>query len=168
MGGIEVFVILPVAALDLSIVPRRKDLNELMLNTELIKRLLKERRPHRFRAVHPVCELRAVVRLDALDRIRELPHTMPDELGGRIGIVLLEGFQISKPAVFVDERKLVIGSAVLCRVVYCLTNQAHFRDGFHIYLYPLAGISHLLVGLGDILRIWQLYRHLSSFPQEAI
>ena len=86
MGSIEVFVVLAMAALDLSVVSRREDLNELMPDTELFERFLKERRPHRFGAVHPVRELRAVARLDAFYRIRELLHAMADELGGRNGL----------------------------------------------------------------------------------
>ena len=72
------------AALDLSVMARREDLNELMPDTELFERFLKERRPHRFGAVHPVRELRAVVGLDAFYRVRELLHAMWDR--GRFSV----------------------------------------------------------------------------------
>ena len=163
MTSIEVFVVLTMAALDLAIVSRREDLNELMLDTELFKRFLKERRPHRFGAVHPVRELRAVVGLDAFDRVRELLHAMPDELGGRIGSVLLERLEVAKAAVFVDERELVIEAAVLRRVADRITDQAGLRDVFYVDLHSLAGVLHLLIGLGNVFRIRQLDRHLALF-----
>ena len=78
------------AALDLSVMPGREDFNELMPDSELVERFLKERRPHRLGSVHPVRELGAVVRLDAFNRVRELFHAMADKLGSRIGSVLLE------------------------------------------------------------------------------
>ena len=118
------------ATLDLAVVPRGEDFNELMLNTKLVKGFLKERRPHRFGAVHPVSELGTVVRLDALDHVRELLHAMPDKLGSRIGSVLLERLKVAKPAVFVDERELVITTAVLCCVADRIADQARLWNVF--------------------------------------
>ncbi len=118
------------AAFDLSIVPRRENFNELMLNTELIKGFLKERRSNCFGVVHSVCELGAVIRLDALDHIRELLHAMPDKLSGRIGSVFLERLKVAKPAVFVDERELVITAAVLCCVADRISDQARLWNEF--------------------------------------
>ena len=149
------------AALDLSVMPGREDFNELMPDSELVERFLKERRPHRLGTVHPVRELGAVVRLDAFNRVRELFHAMADKLGGRIGSVLLERLKIAKPTVFVDERELVIEAAVLRRVADRITDQAGLRDVFYVDLHSLAGVLHLLIGLGNVFRIRQLDRHLT-------
>ena len=42
VGGVEVFVILPMAALDFAVVSRSVDLNEFVLDPQLVKRSLKE------------------------------------------------------------------------------------------------------------------------------
>ena len=160
---VEILIILAMAALDLSVMPRREDFNELMPDSELVERFLKERRPHRLGSVHPVRELGAVVRLDAFNRVRELFHAMADKLGGRIGSVLLERLKIAKPTVFVDERELVIEAAVLRRVADRITDQAGLRDVFYVDLHSLAGVLHLLIGLGNVFRIRQLDRHLTLF-----
>ena len=160
---VEILIILAMAALDLSVMPRREDFNELMSDTELFERFLKECRPHRFGAVHPVRELRAVVGLHAFYRVRELFHAMADELGGRIGSVILERLEVAKSAVFVDERELVIEAAVLRRVADRITDQAGLRDVFYVDLHSLAGVLHLLIGLGNVFRIRQLDRHLTLF-----
>ena len=161
--GVKVFVVLPVAAFDLSVMPWRKDLDELVLYPQLVQCFLKECRTHGFRTVHSVRELGAVVRLDTFDGIGELLHAMPDKLGGRIGAMLFESFQIPKAAVFVDESELK-ETAVERRVADRLADQARLRDVLHVDLHPLAGVLHLLIGLGNVFRIRQLNSHLASFP----
>ena len=42
MGGIEVFVVLAMAALNFTVVPRRKNTNELMSDTKFFKSFLKQ------------------------------------------------------------------------------------------------------------------------------
>ena len=130
MRRVEILIILAMAALDLSVMPRREDFNELMPDSELVEGFLKESRPHRFGTVHPVRELGAVVRLDAFDRVRELLHAMADELGGRIRSMLLKRLQIAKATVFVDERELVITAAVLCCVADRISDQARLWNEF--------------------------------------
>ena len=161
--GVKVFVVLPVAAFDLSVMPWRKDLDELVLYPQLVQCFLKECRTHGFRTVHSVRELGAVVRLDTFDGIGELLHAMPDKLGGRIGTVFFEAFQIPKTAVLIDESELK-EAAVERRV----TNETGCRDEFHVNLYPLAWVLHLFVGLGSVFRVWQLHRQLSALLKEAI
>ena len=99
--------------------------------------------------------------MDALDSVRELLHAMPDKFGGRIGSVFFERLKVAKPTVFVNERELVIAAAVLRRVAGRIADQARLRDVFHVDLYPLAGVLHLLIGLGNVFRIRQLDRHLA-------
>ena len=163
MGSVEVFVVFAMAAFNLAVVPWREDTDELVPDTEIVKRFLKESGAHCFRAVHPVSELRAVVRLDALNGEGKLLHAMTDKLGGRIGAVLFEGFEIAKAAVFVNEGELVVAAVELR-----FADKAGDGDELYVDLYPLTGILHLLVWLGDIFRIWQLYRHLSALLKEAI
>ena len=151
------------AAFDLAVVPRGEDLNQLVPDAEIVERLLKECWPHRFRAVHPVRELGAVVRLDTFDGIGKLLHAMPDKLGGRIGAVLFESFQIPKAAVFIDESELKETA-----VERCVANETGGGHELHIDLYPLAWVLHLFIGLGRVFRVWQLYGHLSALLKEAI
>ena len=161
--GIEIFVVLAVAALNLAVVARGEDPDKLVLDAEIVKGLLKERGPHGFRAVHPVCELGAIVRLDAFNRIREFLYAMADKLCGRIRTVFFEGLQIPKAAVFVDESELK-EAAIEC----CVANKAGGRNELHVDLYPLAWILHLLVRPGNVFRIWQLYGHLSTLLEKPI
>ena len=96
--------------------------------------------------------------------IREPLYTVLYEYRRRVRIVIFEGFEIAEAAVFVDESILVIVAAVLRRVIHRISDQAHFRDVFHVDLYPLAGVGHLLVRLGNVLRVRQFYCHQASFP----
>ena len=162
--GVEILVVFAMAAFYLPIVPRREDFDELVADTQFFKRALKESQPFFPGAGHPSREFCAVIRLDALNGIGKLLHAMPNELGRRVRIVLFKSFQITKAAVFVDESILVIIAAVLRRVIHRISDQAHFRDVFHVDLDPLAGVGHLLVRLGDVLRVRQFYCHQASFP----
>ena len=123
------------AAFDLAVVPRGEDLNQLVPDAEIVERLLKECWPHRFRAVHPVRELGAVVRLDTFDGIGKLLLAMPDKLCSGIRAVLFEGFEIAKAAVFVNKGELVV-AAVERRVA----NEAGGGHELHVDLYPLAWV----------------------------
>jgi hypothetical protein len=90
VGSVEILIILAVAAFYLPVVTRRENFDELVADTQFFKRALKESRPFFLGAVHPSREFCAVIRLDALDGIRELLYAMPDKLGRGIGTVLLE------------------------------------------------------------------------------
>ena len=87
-----------------------------------------------------VGKFEAVVRLHTL-----YPHAAAfepgrhflQEVGGRIGALFWISAQIAQPGILVDCRILV---QPLFRV-----GQAFQRDHFHIHLYALAGILHLLV-----------------------
>ena len=124
MGSIEIFVIFAVAALDLAVMSWSIRLDELVTNAEPVKRNFEKRLLVRALWVEAVGELRAVVRLDAFNGIWEAFNTMLDELRRRIGIMLFEGFQIPKAAVFVDESILVIVTAVLFRIFDSTADQA--------------------------------------------
>ena len=118
--------------------------------------------------IEPVGELGSVVGLDAFDGKREAFHAVLDEFRGRIGAVFFEGFQITKATVFVDEGVLVIITAVFLGLFGGSADQTGAGDVFDVDLHFLSGIICLFIRLGDIFGIWQLYGHLSSFPQQPI
>ena len=78
--SIEVFIVFAVAALDLAVVSGSERLNAFVLNTKPIQGYFKERFLVGALRVEPVGKLRAVVRLDAFDGIREAFHAVLDEL----------------------------------------------------------------------------------------
>ena len=147
VGSVEILIIFAVAAFYLPVVTRREDFDELVADTQFFKCALKESRPLFLGAVHPGREFCAVICLDALDGIRELLHTVPNEYGRRVRIVLFKGLQITKAAVFVDESILVIIPSVLRRIIHRFSDQACFGNVFHVDLYPLAGIPSGLFSL---------------------
>ena len=56
MVGIEVFVVLAMAALNFTVMPRGKDTYEFMPDTKLFKGFLKQCWTDDFRIVHPIRE----------------------------------------------------------------------------------------------------------------
>ena len=46
--------------------------------------------------------------------------------------------------------------------------QAGGRDEFHVDLNALAGIAHLLIGLGNVLGVWRLDRHDPLASQNTV
>ena len=78
--------------------------------------------------------------------------------------MLLEGFQITKTAVFIKECVLVIEAAILFRILGGSSNQARCRDVFHVDLNLLSRIVCCFILFGNILWIRQLNGHLPSFP----
>ena len=165
MGCIEVFVVFSVRPFNLTVVFGSIRLDQLVPDPFLFEVYLKERHIFwLFAAPKLLGKLKAVICLYALDRIRKLLYAMPDELSGGIGTVLLERLQVAKTAVFVDEGVLVVIAAILCCVAERIADQTRLRDVFHVDLYPLAGILHLLIGLRNVLRVWQLHCHLPSVP----
>lgn len=92
---------------------------------------------------------------------------MLHKLGGRIGAVLFERFQVTEPAIFVKEGVLEVPTGFLGFLRRC-ANQTALRNEFDVNLDALAGVLHLLIGFGHILWIWQLYCHLTTFLQETV
>ena len=165
MGSAEVFVVLAVTAFDLAVVPGSKDLDPLVVDAELRQRSLKQRRTRSFGRDHPIGKLTAVVRLHALNREGKTLDTMSDEGRGGICIVLLERLQITETAVFVNEGVLVVMIAVLFGILYGSADEAGSRNVFDVDLDALPRISHLFIGLCDILRIQQLHHALFRPPR---
>lgn len=150
MAGIKFFIIFSVTALHLAVMPRREGADLLVLDTKLCQCFLKECQRLFLTVSHFVCELEAIVCLDTFNGIGELLYHMLQKLSGRIGSLLLEGFQVAETAVFIYEGVLIIFFPS------CFSNQAVTRDIFHIYLYSLPRIPHFLIRFGNIFRVWQL------------
>lgn len=113
-------------------------------------------------------ELGTIVGLNALNEEGEFLNTVSDKFGRGKGIVFRESFQVTETAIFVKEGILVEIASIFRSLVQGLSNQAAFGDEFDVDLNPLAGILHLLIGLGDILGIGQLYGHLAALAKEPV
>lgn len=70
--------------------------------------------------------------------------------------------QITKTAVLVKK------SILIEFLPFCFPHQAGSRDEFDVNLSPLAGVLHLLVRLGDVFGIGELYSHLTSLSQKPV
>ena len=154
--SVEFLIVFAVTALNLAVVAGSVRPYEFVLDTEFGKGFLKERRTVRFGIVQPV------VGLDTLNGIGEFLNNMAKEEAGRIGAVFLKGFEIAEAGILINEGvlvKLLIGG---------ITDQASRRDKLDVDLPAPSGIGHLLIGLGNILGIWQFHSHLTSFSQETV
>ena len=118
MADIEFFIIFSVIAFYLAVMPWIKRFDLFIQDAELSQRFFKECQWLFLAVAHFVCKLEAVVCLDALNGIRKLFYNILYKLGRRIGALLLECFQVAEPAVFVNERILIILFSS------CLSNQA--------------------------------------------
>ena len=72
MRSIKLLVVLAVGTLHFTVMSRRERFDQFVPNTKLGKGVLKERLFGAFLGIQPVCELRAVVGLDAFNGIGEL------------------------------------------------------------------------------------------------
>ena len=168
MRSIEFFIVLTVASFHFSVVPGRVGPDELMPNVMLLQSFFKQGLFVRVLGVEAVGKFRAIVGLDTLNGKGKALYAMENKLSGRVGAVFLEGFQIAKTAIFVQESILVIIAAVLFGVFHCSAHQTGSGDVFHIDLDLLPGVSSLLIGLRLIFGVWQLFCHLSPLFQKAV
>ena len=105
MAGIEAFLVLAVAALHLTVVPRRIWTNELMPNIKFGSRPLKQCRQIAFTVGKTVGELEAIVRLDTLhlDPAARIPRGQSaQEICRRIGGLLRIGGEEAQARELVD------------------------------------------------------------------
>ena len=151
VAGIETFLVLTVAALHLTVVPRGIRANQLMPDAQLSSRPLKQSRQLALPAGEAVGKLGTVVRLDTLhlDPAACIPRGQSaKEISRRIGGLLRIGGEEAQARELVDggvleQPKLRIRDALA-------------RHDLHIYLHALAGIGHLLVRL-RLVRIFGLF-----------
>ncbi len=138
--NVEFLIILAVTVLHLAIVLRGKRLDQFVPDTKLHKYFLKQRQRLFAAVAQAIGKFKTIVRLNTFNGIGEFLHHMKKELRGRIGAVLLKGFEIAKSAVFTDVR--CIGSISVQPLR--LPGSRHI---FHIDLHPLSRILYLLICL---------------------
>lgn len=162
MRSVELLIVFAVAPFDLTVMPGRAGLDELVADAKLLAGFLKESQLGSRMTVETVGELKPVVGLDTLNGKRELFHTVEKEYSGRIGAMFFKSFQIAKTGVFVDE----------CVLIELLSlSLSYMADGRHILnvdLHTLARIKHLFIGLGNILGIGELHSHLTGTSEHTI
>ena len=104
----------------------------------------------------------AIIRLNALNCKGKLLNDMEKELSRRVCTVLLEAFQISKSAALIDE------SVLIQLLSFHFTCKAYSRNELDIDLDSLSRILHLLIRLGNVLRIWEFHCALVCPPQNPV
>ena len=134
MRSVELLIVFAVAPFDLTVMPGRAGLDELVPDAKLLAGFLKESQFGGRMTVETVGELKPVVGLDALNGKRELFHTVEKEDSGRIGAMFFKSFQIAETGVFVDEGVLI---ELLPLSLSYMADSRHILD---VDLHTLAGI----------------------------
>ena len=162
MGGIESFIVLPVAAFHLSIVPGSKWPDDFMADPMHFQVFLEESGlfPVRGKAVG---KFRPIVCLDTFNRAGEGFYQMFHKLSGRIGAVFLKRFHKTPSGILID--RCVLKELFSDDLAVFQTGGG---DKFHIHLEALTGIVHRFIGLRDILWIRRMYSHDPLFFKEAV
>lgn len=162
MGGIESLVVLPVAALHLAVMPRGIGPDYLVADAMLFQTHLKKG------GLVPVCgeavcELSAVIRLDALNGEGEGFHKVFHKQGRGIGAVFLKSLHKTPSGILVN-------GGILEEMFsdYLTVYKAGRGDELHIHLNALPGMVHLPVRLGDILGVRGMESHEPLFFEKAV
>lgn len=159
---IEPFIIFAVATLYFPVVTGRIGPDQLMCDTMLRQMCLEQGGPVPMGS-EAVCELGAIICLDAFDGHREGFDQMFQEQSGRIGAMLLKSLYKAPAGVFIDggvlEELLSNNGAVL---------EAGRGDELDVHLEALPGICHLLVGLGDVFGIGRMDSHDALLLKETV
>ena len=163
VGVVEPFLIFSVAALDLAIVAGRIRANQLMAEAQVGGSGLEERLAAAVLDGEAVGELGAVVGLDTLDldAVAGIPgDRFLQEVGGRIGAVLLVGTQISQAGELVD-------GGILEQLQAWIGDTATWYD-LYIDLYTLARTRHLLVRFGNVFPLFLRRREHAETVQHPV
>ena len=151
--GIKALIVLTVTAFDLTVVPGSKGPDLFVPNPMFGQALLKQRKVRygiRFEAFR---ELRTVVCLNTFDRHRKGFQEVFEKHGRGVCVVLVKGFYIPPAGVLINGRVLIELLSL------CFPYKTGKRDVFHIDLYPLSGVLHLLIGLRDVFGVRWLDSH---------
>lgn len=152
MRSIEILVVFAVAAFHLAVMSRGVGFDELVLDTEFLQRHFKEGFLAGALGIEPVGKLRAIIRLDTFNGIRETFYTVLNKLRRRIGIVFLKGFQVTETAVFINECVLAIFLSLIGSSAY----QTGAGDVFDVDLNFLTGVISLFVWFGNVFGVGSL------------
>ena len=162
VAGVKPFLVLPVTALHFTIVTGLVGTNEIVPNTELDSGGLKQGGQVPLAVGKAVGELKTVVRLDALHSYSPAgvpPGQLLQEIRRGIGGL----FRVCGQEAQAGE---LINGGVLVQAEFrvCDTRSGNY---FHIHLDPLAGIGHLLIGLGFLCLVLLSRGKQSQLPHHA-
>lgn len=151
MGIVKAFLVLPVAPLNLPVMPWGIWADQLVPNPQFRSRPFKHGRDVPPAAEKAVRKLKAVIRLDAFhaDAPARIPlHQAFQEVGRGVSGLFRVGCQETEPGKFINCAVLEQAQPRVC--------DAAARDDLHVCLDPLAGIGYLLVWLWLIgwSRLW--------------
>jgi len=132
--SVELLIVFAVAPFDLTVMPGRAGLDELVPDAKLLAGFLKESQFGGRMTVETVGELKPVIGLDAFNGKRELFHAVLKEDRRRIRAVFFKSFQIAETGVFVDEGVLI---ELLPLSLSYMADSRHILD---VDLHTLAGI----------------------------
>ena len=149
VGIVEALLIFSVTAFDLAVVAGRVGANQLVADAQAGGGGLKERQVAAILDGEAIGEFRAVIGLNTLDldAAAGIPgNCFLQEIGGGIGAMLLVSAQIAQASKFIyggilEQLKAWVGDA------------AQGYD-FHVDLYALARMHHLLVRFGNVLPLF--------------
>ena len=162
MGRIEPFIVLPVAALHLAVVPGRIRTDQLVPDAVTFQMYFKKSR------LIPVCcktvgKFRSIISLDAFNGAGKGFHKVLHKECGGISAVFLKSLHIP------PSGELINGSILEEMFSDHLTvHKTGGRDKFHIYLNALSGMVHLLIGLRNILRVRRMDSHDALLFEETV
>ena len=162
MAGIEPFLILAVAALDLAVVARRIWTDQLMPDAQLRSRLFKQRRQIALTVGEPIGKLKAVVRLDTFHLYVSAGVPRP-QLPQEICRGVCRLFRVSGEKAQAGE---LVDSSVLKQAKLRICNAFAWHD-LHIDLNALSGMGHLLVRLWFVRIFWIFWRKQPHFAHDA-
>ena len=108
MAGVELLIILSVAAFYFAVVARCKWFDFLVPDSELGKCFFKECQRFVLTVAHFICKFKPIVCLNTLNGIGKLLYYMLWKLCGRVCTLLLERLEIPESAVLVNEGILIV------------------------------------------------------------
>ena len=160
MGVVEATLILTVAALYFAIVTGRIGTNQLVPNAQLCSGFLKERDQFTVGLSKAVGKLKSVVSLDTFDG-KAVPFEESicflQKVRRGVGALFIVSSQVPQP------RKLVDGG-ILKESLPGRTARA--RNNLDVNLNTLAGVGHLLVGLGFVCFFLLSCREQTKLPHD--
>lgn len=162
MGGVKTLIVLPVAALNLAVMPWCVGTDQLVPDAVTFQMCLKKSR------LIPVCcktvgKFRSIIGLDAFNGAGKGFHKVVDKECGGISAVFLKSLHVP------PSGKLINGSILEEMFSDHLTvHKTGGRDKLHIYLNALSGMVHLFIGLRGILRVRRMDSHDALFFEETV
>ena len=105
----------------------------------------------------------AIVRLDALNGVREGFYKVIHKEGGRVGAVFLKSLHKTPSGILINR-----GILEEMPPTHLAVYKAGGGDKFHVHLDALPGMAHLLIRLGDIFGVRRVGSHNTLLFQEPV